>query len=133
MQPSRYFRTGSRLRELTRIVCLLLFIGWNSTAAFGMASISKDGTAQKVLLCTQNGYEWVSIESADAASTKSDGSTHQRCTFCLFSNGDDLLDGLNTADNYVAILTPHRVLAAVEPQQFKILPVSLRHSRAPPQ
>jgi hypothetical protein len=67
-----------------------------------LAVANADSNAGKVLLCTSNGYQWVSIEtfdyngSSDFAnpSDKSTGSeTHlNHCVFCL--NADDDFDAL---------------------------------------
>jgi len=69
---------------MTRIVCVLLLVSWFSGSALGMVlDISSD--QQSVLMCTQNGYEWVIIGSEDSTNS---ASTSQHCEFCLLTDVD---------------------------------------------
>jgi len=72
------------LQNITRWVCVLLLASWFSSSALGMVSGSDN--EQRVLMCTQNGYEWVAIAGADGSVQTLPEKPH--CVFCFLHDSD---------------------------------------------
>ncbi len=88
MTTYRFQFAAKPLRAMTRLVCMLLLASWFSGTALGMAQGSL-GEEQSVLMCTQNGYEWVKIGADESSNT---APALQHCVFCLLPEVDTPLN-----------------------------------------
>ena len=110
----------------------MLLASWFSSSAYGMAASLSDDNVQKVLMCTQNGYEWVSINFSEEP--QSNNTSHnQHCVFCFLSDADDLITDAGQQDKYYSKFVRQTASVWLEPLKVQTPPPSQTHSRAPPQ
>lgn len=119
----------SNLRKLQRphswMCRLLALIFWaNSFAPIAQASAS-----DKVLLCTSQGYEWVSVDTPIELENNSN-SVH--CVFCLPISGDDTDILLWLEQPHIKVASSRLFHIRQSDQHLPSLALPSRQSRAPP-
>lgn len=116
------------MRALTRLICILLLTSWYSGTALGVAQGALDDE-QRVLMCTQNGYEWVTISQNEGSTPLA---TSQHCVFCLLSDVDTALgpDAYSSATFFDS--SPLVLLRVVMPERARASFGHWQINRAPP-
>ncbi len=119
--------------------CLLLLNSGLSVAfAYNINSSNSDSNegAQRILLCTSKGYQWVSIGelTPDTSSTPASFTLNHNCPFCLFNalTPDGITD---TAFAFTGINPCYSVTHRINSSftlQYNPAPSSDNLSRAPP-
>ena len=122
-----------RAHNLSILYLLILAFSFNAVApAFAYSSIG-DTPNNRVLLCTSQGYQWVTLDERIEQNTSSETST-SHCVLCI--GGDNVADSalLTSLDfNYLFASAEPLELTDHYPRLQSLFIAQLADTRAPPQ
>lgn len=85
----------------------------------------------RVLLCTSQGYQWVTVETQQEISITDDTRSVLHCGYCLSTN-DDLSESVQANDSVIFSLLADQLLIKTEHEALKNLFLTAAQPRAPP-
>lgn len=114
----------------TKVMAYLLIISLiGSLLAPSLASAI--GSESRVLLCTSQGYQWVSIEEEQELKLTDNVSSMEHCLYCLGTD-DDHEQIVFTYSYLDLVPTDYVARSLQEPNLTKFLITSVLQPRAPP-